>query len=374
MQAITIMKPNEETLRKLFPSDPSFLMEKRKQALDAFEKKEMPLFKYGLGVFARLDLDFEKLILKKRAPQFSLSSDVKFFSLEEIKDEVLINKIKDTLGTLLPLQNKIDAYHYAFCDIMVIMNEKDAKLDLSFIVEECIAHHLLIFVKEHTTLHITERIKGEGTRTSKVEIIAEPFSQVHYTTLQMLEKGVHLTTKKAIVKENATVTWKEIVLGGDHVKSTIISDLQGEHAHTNIDSLFFGVQQQMFDMHSIAHHQAPHTHSLITAKGCLDHHAKAISHGLIEITPQAPYSEGSQNESTLLLSDEAESNAIPDLIIHHDEVKCSHAASVGHIDQESLFYLMSRGLTEQEAKKLIVEGFFADSEDEEVQQRIKERL
>ena len=161
-----------------------------------------------------------------------------------------------------------------------------------------------------------------------------------------------------------------------HTKSDTVVKLKGKGSSSTIHALFLGNNVQRFDLNAAAIHQAEHTRSTIIAKGVVKDRAKALFKGLIDIKEHAKYSEGSQKEDALLLSNSAEADAIPKLLVANNDVKCSHSASIGQVDKERLFYMMSRGLVEQKAKHMIVEGFFSDLlellPDEELKNQLKE--
>ena len=104
-------------------------------------------------------------------------------------------------------------------------------------------------------------------------------------------------------------------------------------------------------------HAAPHTTSRTNIKGVVDGDGQAVVNGTIKVLPEAKGTEAFLEERILLVSPHARAEAVPNLEIKTDDVKCSHAATVGKIDQEELFYLESRGISQKEAKNMIVEGF-----------------
>jgi len=111
-------------------------------------------------------------------------------------------------------------------------------------------------------------------------------------------------------------------------------------------------------LYTKAVHFAPHTESNLFTRGVVNGTARALSRGLIAIKSNASASKGYEKQDALILSEEAEADAIPNLEIENYDVKCSHGSSVGQIDPESMYYLMSRGLSEDDAKKLIIMGYF----------------
>ena len=132
----------------------------------------------------------------------------------------------------------------------------------------------------------------------------------------------------------------------------------GKGAETRTTSLFLGREQQQFDLSTSARHKAPMTRSSLLTKGVLAAKAKTLSRGLISIAENAGQSSGYEHQDTLLLSEQAEADAIPDLEIHNNDVRCTHGTAVGHLDEDQRHYLMTRGLSREEATRLMVEGYF----------------
>ena len=118
------------------------------------------------------------------------------------------------------------------------------------------------------------------------------------------------------------------------------------------------LESQQFDIYSSVIHESSDTKSDILIKGALKDKSKSLFRGLVRIEKNAPNSDGYQKEEVLLLDDGVEANAIPNLEIENENVRCTHGVSIGSIDKEKLFYLMSRGLSKDMSVKLIVEGFF----------------
>ena len=118
------------------------------------------------------------------------------------------------------------------------------------------------------------------------------------------------------------------------------------------------IRFNFFFVYTSSIHNAPNTFSNIITKGVLNHKSKALSRGLVKIQKNAAGSNGYEKQDTLLLTDTAEADAIPNLEIDNNEVKCSHGSTIGQLDAEKMFYLMSRGLNEEMAMQKIVEGYF----------------
>jgi len=133
--------------------------------------------------------------------------------------------------------------------------------------------------------------------------------------------------------------------------------LAGEGAHIDITGLFKLTGQEKLDLNVIIIHAAPHTSADTNLRAVVDDTAVASINGTIIVDKSAQQTNSFLTEKVLLLSPKAQAHAIPNLEIEADDVKCSHAAVVTTIDEEQLFYLMSRGIPESEAKKLIAAGF-----------------
>ncbi len=201
--------------------------------------------------------------------------------------------------------------------------------------------------------------ESEAVVTENVHVLAEPTSKLDLVTLlNTNQQTTHNLTKTAICKRDATVNWIELTTGGKKTTTQITTNLNEEGATTNKTILFLGKDKQNHEINTLSVHNAPRTYSDMVTKGVLNHEAKARSKGLIKIGKNAPESRGYEKQDTLLLSKQAQANAVPDLEIHNHDVKCSHGSTVGQVDETKLFYLMSRGLDETSAKQKIVEGYF----------------
>ena len=154
------------------------------------------------------------------------------------------------------------------------------------------------------------------------------------------------------------MNWLDCCFGSKVTLSEVTTILDGDGATTNNHGIFFGSKQQQFDLVAKSIHNAPHTVSDIFTKGVLTDSGKCLYRGLVRINPNAPKSNGYQKEDTLLLSEDAAADSIPNLEIENNDVRCTHGASIGRIDREKLFYMKSRGLNDEQATREYVKGFF----------------
>ena len=179
--------------------------------------------------------------------------------------------------------------------------------------------------------------------------------------------------REITVKKNASLLLFSCHFGEG--KSFISANLEGEGASSKIKVLFFGDHSKVLDLKGESIHNAANTSSDLIVKGVLNGSSKANFEGLVRVEENAFNSSGYQKEDTLLLSPEAESNLVPNLEIKNNQVRCSHGATVGRINQEQLFYLSSRGIPKKKAKAMLIEGFFEpiikEIPSEEIQQQIR---
>jgi Fe-S cluster assembly protein SufD len=136
--------------------------------------------------------------------------------------------------------------------------------------------------------------------------------------------------------------------------------LAGRGADSNLLSVYFGDGDQMLDFRTLQDHAAPSTQSNLLFKGAVEDSARSVYSGMIRIREDAAKSEAYQTNRNLVLTEGAGAESIPNLEILNNDVKCSHASAVGSIDAEQLYYLESRGVSPEEAERLIVLGFFDD--------------
>ena len=124
--------------------------------------------------------------------------------------------------------------------------------------------------------------------------------------------------------------------------------------------VFFADGDQHFDHRSLQDHVAPNCNSDLLYKGALRDRSRAVYSGWVHVRPDAQKTNAMQTSRNIVLSEHAKADAIPNLEIEANDVRCGHAASVGPVDEETIFYLQSRGITREDAERLIVSGFFQE--------------
>ena len=134
--------------------------------------------------------------------------------------------------------------------------------------------------------------------------------------------------------------------------------LVGPGADVQVNGVMFTEGKQHLSYHTLQHHQAPHCTSDLLYKGALQDHSRLVWRGMIKVDRDAQKTDGYQRDDNLILSEDARADSIPGLEIEADDVKCSHGATAGRVDDEQVFYACCRGLTRKEAIRMIVTGFF----------------
>ena len=150
---------------------------------------------------------------------------------------------------------------------------------------------------------------------------------------------------------------RAVSLGGRLVRNDLAAVLGGEGAHATLDGVYVADGQQLVDNHTSIDHALPHCTSHELYKGILAGSAKAVFNGRILVRPDAQKTDAKQTNRALLLSDAAQVNSNPQLEIFADDVKCTHGAAVGQLDEDALFYLQARGLPRDEARDLLLHAF-----------------
>jgi Fe-S cluster assembly protein SufD len=194
-----------------------------------------------------------------------------------------------------------------------------------------------------------------------VEIVVQDAAKVEYVSVQNLSRKTwHFASHHARVERDAELDWVTGGFGSAKGKVRIQNDLAGPGATSRVTGAYFADGTQHLDYDTFQEHMAPSTTSDFAFKGALRDTARAVWRGMIRVEEGAQRTNAYQENRNLLLSKTAHADSIPGLEILANDVRCTHAATLGQVDRELLFYLMTRGLTRAEAERVIVRGFFQD--------------
>ncbi len=200
---------------------------------------------------------------------------------------------------------------------------------------------------------------GVGVNVGVSEIMVGEDANLHLATLQRWGPTVyHFGVERVRIARDARFHWTFAGLGGKLTKLDMEMHLDGEGSEGKFSGCYFGNETQHFDFHTFQNHIVGHSLSDLLFKGALRGRARTVYQGLIKVHKNAQRSDAYQANRNLILSDKARADSIPSLEIEANDVRCTHGATVGQVDDEQLFYLMARGLNRNEAERLIIAGFF----------------
>jgi len=273
-----------------------------------------------------------------------------------------------------PEDGKFQALNAAlWTDGVLLYVPRNVKLDLPVRVTRWISHagsavfaRTLIVAEPESQLSYVEELLSEDfdRRTfvsSAVEVIARDGAQVRFVSIQRLGRDVFCqSAQRTLAQRDAKLDTLNVSLGASVTRLDLNARLLGPGAHSEMLGLYFGDEDQHFDHNTSQDHLAPDTGSDLLYKGALDDRAQSAFRGIIRVHRDAQRTDAYQTNRNLLLSDECRANSLPNLEIEADDVRCSHGATVGQLDSEALFYLLSRGLSREQAERLVVLGFLGD--------------
>ena len=224
--------------------------------------------------------------------------------------------------------------------------------------------HVLIVADEHSEFSYLERFQTTGEELKKVsgnivvEVIAKAGAKVKYSAVDQLGESItSYMNRRGYIMRDATVDWAIGVMNDGNVIADFDSDLVGEGAHSEVKIVAISSGKQTQGIDTRVTNKAPHTIGHILQHGVIRERGALTFNGIGHILKGAKGADAQQESRVLMLSDKARGDANPILLIDENEVTAGHAASVGRVDPEEMYYLMSRGLHKEEAERLVIRGF-----------------
>ena len=225
--------------------------------------------------------------------------------------------------------------------------------------------HILVLVDDGASVtYVHESASPDETGSNSmhagiVEIQVMQEASLKFVELQSWGRHVwNFSHERARVDRGGKLDWIFGAIGSRLTKNFSELDLVGEGSQGRMSGFYFTDGNQHLDHDTQQNHLAPHTTSDLLFKGALKGRSRSVWQGMIYVAPGAQKTDGYQANRNLVLSDGARADSIPGLEILADDVRCTHGATVGKLEQEPLFYLKSRGIPQAEAEKIVVEGFF----------------
>ena len=403
MSTKAIESLSEDTVRRIADDrdEPEWLLETRLDALAALETAELPDVIQTPGRrWTDLEaLDFEALVdplnQSDATDRTAGDDEVVVLPFTEAFDEYG-DVIEANFGSVLdPEHNYLTALSVAlfttgtFVYVPEGVDVEDVKIRAEMNSRSLFSQTLVV-AEESSSVTILESITSgddgvDGDRyfSNLVEVAAGENANVQFGSLQNLDDETYTyALKRGVTDTYSTIDWIESNFGSKLTRSDVETELNGDGSESQIVGTFFGTEDQHFDINARVWHKAEHTTADLVTRGVLDDVARSVYEGVQDVGEDAWSTSSYQRENTLMLSDDAEADASPKLIIHNHDTEASHSATVGQVDAEDLFYLESRSINSRTARNMLVEGFFVpvfeeiavDEFREDVQELVLERL
>ncbi|MFF2091966.1 Fe-S cluster assembly protein SufD [Paenibacillus sp. NPDC058174] len=271
--------------------------------------------------------------------------------------------------------NKLTALHAALWNggvFVYVPRNVEVELPLQAILynnksEAAFAPHILIVAESNSKVTYVDYVVSEpGTTTepfvhhSVVEVFVKSGAHVRFGSIHhMADTGVDLTLRRAIIENDGRMEWVIGDLNDGSTLSDTTSHLKGNGSNSDAKVISIGQHEQKMSLTTQAVHFGRSSESDMVTRAVMKDSATSIINGITKIEKGATKANGVQTEKVLMLSPKARGDANPILLIDEDDVKAGHAASVGQVNPEQVYYLMSRGITKQDAERLIIYGFLA---------------
>ncbi|MEK5163122.1 Fe-S cluster assembly protein SufD [Paenibacillus sp. FSL R5-0527] len=272
-----------------------------------------------------------------------------------------------------PEENQLTALHAALWNGGVFLYvpknvEIEAPLQSIFLLDEAeavFAPHVLIVAEANSKVtyadnYISVNLGGKIVHNGSAEVFVNQGAKVQFATVHHLgEHATDLTFRRAIVENDGSIEWIVGEMNGGDAASETLSILKGNGSSSDVKAIAVGSGSQRLNYTTKAVHYGKSSSSQMITRAVMRESATAIINGITKIEKGATKADGQQTEKVLMLSPKARGDANPILLIDEDDVTAGHAASVGQVNPEQIYYLMSRGISRAEAERLIIYGFLA---------------
>ena len=290
----------------------------------------------------------------------------------------LIGKKADLTQNIFLALNTLYSQEGLFIEV-----EENAKIEGVFQLlfhahgENCFApFRVFIHVKKGSSFKLIQQFTASGEHLYSlpiVEYLVEENARIYCDKLQMENASSFLMCEDySIQKRNSTVLLNTFSISGAWVRNNSSFLVEGENCETNLNGAYLLKDLQHLDNHTIVDHIAPHCNSNELYKGILSGKSTGVFNGKVFVRPNAQKISAFQSNANVLLSDDASVNSKPELEIYANDVKCSHGSTTGQLDEDAVFYLRARGLSEKSARSLITQAFIAEVVDKVEQKEVRD--
>ncbi|MBL9092757.1 MAG: Fe-S cluster assembly protein SufD [Planctomycetaceae bacterium] len=237
---------------------------------------------------------------------------------------------------------------------------------------------ILVVLEDGAQATFLSETAGDGAAAlhcGSIELFVGQGARLRYVNLQNWGAGTwHFAHQKAAVDRDASLQWTIGALGSRLAKVNQHVALTGPYADAQVNGVMFTEGKQHLSYHTLQHHEQPNCRSDLLYKGALQDSSRLVWRGMIKVDRDAQKTDAYQRDDNLMLSDDSRADSIPGLEIEADDVRCTHGATAGRVDESQIFYAQSRGLTRKEAVRMIVAGFFQQVFDRIELESVREAL
>ena len=237
----------------------------------------------------------------------------------------------------------------------------------------------ILISNDNSEATITMNYVGENAEANFTNVITEVTVKTNaslsiHKVQQENNTNFHINTETISQGRDSRFTLSTSTFSGAIVRNNVYVHVDGENAETNLYGLYLTDDKQLVDNHTVIDHKVPNCNSNELYKGVLDGQSIGVFNGKVYVREQAQKINAFQSNGNVLLSDNASMNSKPELEIYADDVKCSHGSTTGQIDEEAVFYLRARGISEKSAKSLLINGFVGEVVDQISNEIVREHI
>lgn len=317
-----------------------------------------------------IDLNAPRLVFVNGHFSAELSS-----KLQELDIECRILDARSELEPItLPLEGEVfnalnTAYLHGGCVVTIAPNSQIKQtLQVIHIVKggQVVSNFkTLIHVGKNAKASIVQSFfsEGEGANFCNSSTEISVGENAHFTLEKLQYEGgenFHISSEIVAQEKNSQCTINTITLNGGLVRNNIYVHVNGENCTSNLNGAYLLKERQHVDNHTVIDHKVAHCDSNELYKGVIDDQATAVFNGKVFVRPDAQKINAFQSNGNVLVSNDASVNSKPELEIYADDVKCSHGSTTGQLDEEAIYYLRARGISEKSARRLMVAAFVGD--------------
>ncbi|MFB6100778.1 MAG: SufD family Fe-S cluster assembly protein [Candidatus Nanohalobium sp.] len=303
-------------------------------------------------------------------PEIDTEGEVEVFTGEEAAEkagEKLFDLIKSD-------ENKLTAFHAAKLNSLVYAEVSgEAELHVKYSSDSPVLSHLIVDAGKNSEVVVTEETDNEDFNSSFTEINVGENASVEYGAVKK-PGNFSYSRRKAITEKYGKINWLNGIFTGKLNRTKIETVLKGDNSETEMTGVWYPTGEQHHDISLHVRHIGDNTKCDMDSRSVVDHRARSLYEGLQKVENGAVDTSSFQEQETLMLSDRAESDASPKLMIEDPNVEASHAAAAGTVEEDRQHYLESRGLDGDEAERLVVKGFFEPVMREIEVPRVKESI